>query len=298
MYTASNLYVPAVSSIQTTSNSQVPKKHQAGSFQKAVGQIASETYRDEEGYSIAYNAYKTSPLGQALSEQYTSSSHKNSCSERAAMMARSYREATSRILITANSGIPSTPIAIAQNLLNQIQAPDAEYRTQQMLQQLTVLSLTQAGFNLHKSPKTPGTQFKLIEKTKKGETKPPIIGVAGGYNGNKGILARNEISPKKVAEYVGFLNTFKREGLPTLQQGISASTTFEEHAEQLVYHGTMLLICTPAATLHAHAEQVKQLANAVNDLETTGKSGEPFSKAQVMQAHSIVASAHSAFLAT
>lgn len=287
---------PSVLKPQASSSSQVPQKHQAGSFQNAVGVIASETYRDEEGYSTTYNAYRTSPLGQALSEQYTSSSHKNSCSERAALMARSYREATSRILITANSGIPSTPVAIAKNLLNQIQAPEAEYKAQQMLQQLTVLSLTQAGFNLHEAPKTPGTQFNLIEKTKKGDATPPMIGVQGGYNGEKGWLARKEISPKKVKEYVEFLNTFKHEGQPTLRQNIAASTTFEEHAEQLVYHGTMLLICTPAETLRTHAERVKQLANIVNDLETTGKSGEPFSKEQVMQAHAIVASARSKFL--
>lgn len=290
--------VPAVSKIQAPSNFQAPKKHQAGSFQKAVGQIASETYRDEEGYSTTYNSYKTSPLGQALSEQYTSSSHKNSCSERAALMARSYREATSRILITANSGIPSTPVAIAKNLLNQIQAPDAEYKAQQILQKLTVLSLTQAGFNLRKDPEAPSTQFNLIEKTKKGETKPPIIGVAGGYNGEKGMLVRKEISPKKISEYVEFLNIFKREGLPTLRQGIAASKSFEEHAEQLAFHGTMLLICTPAETLRAHTTKVKQLADTVNDLETTGKSGNTITKEQVMQAHEIVASARSAFLAT
>lgn len=288
--------VPAVSRIQTPSNLQVPQKHQAGSFQNAVGVIASETYRDEEGYSTTYNSYRTSPLGQALSEQYTSSSHKNSCSERAALMARSYREATSRILITANSGIPSTPVAIAKNLLNQIQAPEAEYKAQQMLQQLTVLSLTQAGFNLRKDPKAPSTQFNLIEKTKKGETKPPIIGVAGGYNGEKGIFARNEISPKKVSDYVEFLNIFKREGLPTIHEGIAAGKDDTELAEQLAFHGTMLLICTPAETLRAHAEQVKQLADTVNDLETNGKAGKTISQEQISLARQFVVRARSEFL--
>jgi hypothetical protein len=290
--------ISAVSRSQRSNNSLIPPKHQAGSFQNAVGKISSETYRDEEGYTTTYHSYTTSPLGQALSEQYTQSNHKNSYSERAAMMGRSYREATSRILITSLDDIPRTPISIAKNLLSQLQEEKASYKSQQVLQALSVLSLTQAGFNLHQSK---NTQFSLTGKTKNKEEVPSAIGVTGGFNGKAkrlfGLLGKNDMTPKNIREHVHFLNTFKAEGLPTLQPAIAVGENRDEHAEQLAYHGTMLLICAPTDTMRQHPNLVKQLANAVNDLETTGKAGQSISDQQITKAQQIVEEARAIFLA-
>lgn len=213
------------------------------------------------------------------------------------MMGRSYREATSRITYKSVQEFPNTPFDVAKNLLEKLlQAETATYKAQRVLQELSVLSLATAGFNLHRPKKGPNTQFSLMEKTKNGEVTPPTIGTTDGFIGKKKMFGRNDAQPKKIKQHIEFLNIFKTLGLPTLKPGITMGNTLLEHAEQLVYHGTMLLICTPTETLREHSTLVKKLATTVTELETVGKAGNRIEDSQVRNAQATIEEARAAFL--
>lgn len=152
-------------------------------------------------------------------------------------------------------------VEVATRVLRQIFSPVATNQTQEMLVELSAMSLAAAGFNAQRE--------RVIDSPKQ------LLGVEGGFKGKKYwiqcLFQTKDLLARRVKRHVALLNEVKTRALPYLRTRIDkANLSPETYAEELVHRGKMLLICAPTERLFQQRDLVFNLGYAVDAVESDG----------------------------